>query len=483
MKQVPAPCPGPSEHQAPGPNTQRRACLMGGCAAVAALTACSVGRGAGPAAPSLKPAPPPSALGPSALHQELQALVGEHPGAWGQLCTLAVRDGQVVHRSHHGRRFIHPTDRAQDLPVTPRSLFRVASISKLVVSVGVMRLVDQGRLDVDADVGDVLGWRLRHPDFAQQPITLRLLMSHRSGLSDAGFYVWGPDVALRDVLHPAGALYRGGLSWRRQRAPGSWFNYVNLNWGVVGTVMERATGERFDQLMQRLVLQPLGLRGGFLPSALSSDELQDLATLYRRRRLEGEREIWEPEGPWRPQVDDHRASQAAAPPGLDRYVPGSNATVFSPQGGLRISSDDLGVLMQMLLQGGRHRGQPFLSENAMRLLSTEQWRHDPQAPNGDTLDEAMVSWALGPQRFTDRSSGPGRGDRLVEGGGFSGWGHMGDAYGLLGTFALDPVRRNGLIVLLGSPSRSPYGPKLAWTSLAPDEGRVLSALWNRSIRR
>ena len=151
--------------------------------------------------------------------------------------------------------------------------------------------------------------------------------------------------------------------------------------------------------------------------------------------------------------------------------------------GLRISSDDLGVLMQMLLQGGRHRGQPFLSENAMRLLSTEQWRHDPQAPNGDTLDEAMVSWALGPQRFTDRSSGPGRGDRLVEGGGFSGWGHMGDAYGLLGAFALDPVRRNGLIVLLGSPSRSPYGPKLAWTSLAPDEGRVLSALWNRSIRR
>ena len=60
---------------------------------------------------------------------------------------------------------------------------------------------------------------------------------------------------------------------------------------------------------------------------------------------------------------------------------------------------------------------------------------------------------------------------------------MGDAYGLLGAFALDPVRRNGLIVLLGSPSRSPYGPKLAWTSLAPDEGRVLSALWNRSIRR
>jgi len=417
----------------------------------------------------------------STLHRELEALVGDHPGAWGQLCTLAVRNGQVVYRSHHGRRTIHPQDRALDRPVTPRTLFRVASISKLVVAVAVMRLVDQGRLDIDADVGDVLGWRLRHPDYAQQPISLRMLMSHRSGLSDAGGYVWGPAVVLREVLHPAGSLYRGGLSWRRQRAPGTWFNYVNLNWGVVGTVMERVTGERFDQLMRRLVLQPLGLRGGFLPSALADDELQDLATLYRRRRLDGEREIWEPEGPWWPQVDDYRAGRPPAPVGLDRYVPGSNATVFSPQGGLRISCDDLGVLMQMLLNGGRHGGQLLISENAMRLLSTEQWRYEAQVPNGDTLDEAMVSWALGPQRFTDRS-GPGRGDRLVEGGGFSGWGHLGDAYGLLGTFALDPVRRNGLIVLLVSPSRSPYNPKLDWTSLAPDEGRVLSALWRRALQ-
>ena len=119
-------------------------------------------------------------------------MVGDHPGAWGQLCTLAVRNGQVVYRSHHGRRTIHPQDRALDRPVTPRTLFRVASISKLVVSVAVMRLVDQGRLDIDADVGDVLGWRLRIVRVAQPPISLRMLMSHRSGLSDAGGYVWGP---------------------------------------------------------------------------------------------------------------------------------------------------------------------------------------------------------------------------------------------------------------------------------------------------
>jgi CubicO group peptidase (beta-lactamase class C family) len=196
--------------------------------------------------------------------------------------------------------------------------------------------------------------------------------------------------------------------------------------------------------------------------------------------MDGEREVWDPEGPWWPQVDDYHAGRPPEPPGLDHYVTGTNATVFSPQGGLRISSDDLGVLMQMLLNRGRHEGQVLLTENAMHVLSTEQWRYTPQAPNGDTLGEAVWSWALGPQRFTDHS-GPGRGDRLVEGGGFNGWGHLGDAYGLVGTFALDPVRRHGLIVLLGSPSRSPYGPKLNWTSMVPDQARVLSALWQQQL--
>ncbi|NBU48626.1 MAG: class A beta-lactamase-related serine hydrolase [Betaproteobacteria bacterium] len=456
----------------------RRRWVLGSCAA---LMGCGTGGVVRPTHPTAQAS---TGLGiPTwpALDRELNALVAQGPAPWAQISTLALRDGQVVHRGHHGRRFIHASDRTQDLPVTSRTLFRVASISKLVVSVAVMRLVDQGRLDVDADVSEGLGWRLRHPDHPGQAISLRLLMTHRSGLSDAGGYVWGPEVALREVLHPDGSLYRGGLSWRRQRAPGTWFNYVNLNWGVVGTLMERATGERFDRLIQRLVLQPLGLRGGFLPSELSEDEVHDLATLYRKRRMDGARELWDPEGRWWPQADDHRPGRPQAPPGLERYVPGTNSTFLGPQGGLRISSDDLGVLMQVLLHAGRHRDQVFLSPRAMQLLTAEQWRYDPAQPNGDTLDDAMVSWALGPQRFTDLS-GPGRGDRLVEGGGFSGWGHMGDAYGLLGAFALDPVRRHGLIVLLSGPSRQPYGPKVGWTSLAPDQARVLTALYQRAVQ-
>jgi CubicO group peptidase (beta-lactamase class C family) len=61
---------------------------------------------------------------------------------------------------------------------------RVASISKLVVAIGVMRLVEQGKLDLDRDVNDYLGWRVRNPAFPDAPITLRALLSHQSGLRD-----------------------------------------------------------------------------------------------------------------------------------------------------------------------------------------------------------------------------------------------------------------------------------------------------------
>ena len=424
--------------------------------------------------------PASTAFDRAALDRELSAIVTDPADPWAQVSTLALRGGQVVYGGHFGRRYIHPTDRALDLPVNARTMFRIASISKLVVSVAVMRLVDEGRLDLDADVSEALGWRMRHPQHPQTPISLRLLMTHRSGLSDAGGYNWGADVALREALQPGGRLYRDGAAWRADRAPGTWFNYTNLNWGVIGTVMERATGERFDRLMHRLVLQPLGLRGGFNPAALPGDDADDIATLYRRRRMEGEREIWEPDGPWVPQADDHRPGRPRAAAGLEAYVPGTNGTLFGPQGSLRISVADLGTLMQMLMNGGRHRGQTLLSPRALAQLASEQWRFDPARPNGDTLDDGMLSWALGPQRFTD-ASGPGKGDRVVEGGGVTGWGHMGDAYGLLASFVLDPVTRHGMVTVISGPSRNPYAPKGRWSSMARAEEQVMTAVW-RAIR-
>ncbi|MFN5821169.1 MAG: serine hydrolase domain-containing protein, partial [Novosphingobium sp.] len=149
-------------------------------------------------------------------------------------------------------------DRTTGRAVTADSPVRIASISKLVTALGVMRLVDQGKLDLDRDVSDYLGWRLRNPAFPDRPITLAMLLSHRSSLIDGGeLYLIPLGVTLRERLTDPRV-------WDAQHAPGSdWFHYTNLNFPVVASVMERVTGERFDVAMSRLVLKPLKLDACF----------------------------------------------------------------------------------------------------------------------------------------------------------------------------------------------------------------------------
>ena len=148
-------------------------------------------------------------------------------------------------------------DTASGRALTADDPARVASISKLVTAIGVLRLVEAGQLDLDADVSALLGFPLRNPAFPDAPITLRMLLSHTSSLTDAAGY-WnvplGEDIRL---------ITGKPQAWDTQHAPGTFFRYTNLNFPLVAQLMERATGERFDRLMRRLVLFPLGIDAGF----------------------------------------------------------------------------------------------------------------------------------------------------------------------------------------------------------------------------
>ncbi len=231
-----------------------------------------------------------------ALDAALSAIVDDPAHPLASLSVLAIRHGKVSYQQQFGYRHIGATP-ADSLPVTPATLFRIASVSKMMTTLGLMRLVEQGKLSLDQDVGIYLGFSLRNPHFPQQAVTLRSLLSHTSSLRDAGGYAWGPERSLRDVF-TAG----GDTMWDRHAAPGRYFTYSNLNWGVIGTVMEKVTGERFDLLMRRLLLDPLDVRGGYNPAAFSTEDVANTATLYRKRTLETE--MWQPQGPWIAQADD-----------------------------------------------------------------------------------------------------------------------------------------------------------------------------------
>ncbi|EGD58619.1 beta-lactamase [Novosphingobium nitrogenifigens DSM 19370] len=330
---------------------------------------------------------------------------------------------------HHAETVVQEgaADRASGRPATAVSPVRIASISKLVVALGVMRLVDGGRLDLDRDVSDYLGWPLRNPAFPDTPITLRLLLSHRSSLTDDAGYV----IPLGESLRTRVADPR---AWDKAHAPGSnWFHYTNLNFPVVATVMEKATGVRFDLLMQRLVLRPLHLQACYNWSPCTVQDAARAVVLYRANG-----EIAK---------DDLHGTLPTCPvevvPGgscdLAAYRPGENGALFSPQGGLRISMADLARIGEVLARGGHG----FISPHAFAEMVRPYWRFDGTNGLGENGEGDGFFCAYGLAVQTIGLGGKGCHDDLF-GDGKVRIGHPGDAYGLKSGLWVDPARGQGL---------------------------------------
>lgn len=332
-------------------------------------------------------------------------------------------------------------------PLTVDTPMRVASISKAVVAIGVMRLVEQGRLDLDGDVSKWLGWRLRNPAFREIKVTLRQLLSHTAGIDDAAGY-----------RLPLGKSLQADMPahWSAA-APGTRFSYANLNYGIVATVMEAVTHQRFDRLMTALVLAPLHLDAGYNWSGASDAAVARAAVLYRRGKDET---AIDPAGPWVAQVDDLAGKRPACPVAtdggcdLDRYVPGTNGTLFSPQGGLRISALGLATIGRMLLGDGVVDGVRLLKPASVRALMTPVWR-EGQGAADDTYKGEMRCYGAGLQCLSGEA---GATDQPVAGAKW--WGHLGEAYGLLGGLWVDREHGRVLVYLItgtgDDPARAPH---------------------------
>src|SRR5260370_984941 len=146
-----------------------------------------------------------------------------------------------------------------------RSIWRAASVSKALTAIAVMRLVEEGRVDLDADVNRYLK-TFKIPATFQQPITLRQLLEHRSGLDDRfigdGF---------RNGDQPPMRLLMQQVLPARVYAPSDVEFYSNYGYGLIGAVLEDVTGERFEDHMTANVLRPLKMNRSTFAQPLPQD--------------------------------------------------------------------------------------------------------------------------------------------------------------------------------------------------------------------
>lgn len=298
------------------------------------------------------------------------------------LATAVIVDGRIVWIRTYGM-----ADRERDVPLTPRTTMSLASIAKTTIGVSMMRLVAQGRLDLDADINAYLPFRVVNPSHPDARITLRQLATHTSSITDRRDFYAGLYRPVGERRPPICSLLRsylvaGGADYRAENflaaAPGASRDYSNLGATLAACIVERVAGEPFDAHTRRVIFKPLGLHS-------AAWDWTDDAGRPRSRLYE----------------QDPDGTRPIAPYALASY----------PDGGLGMSIEDLARYFSMLLGDGSLDGIRILEPEALAEMRRLQWTAQKKPVDHDLADgNSGLFWRT---KFSGRRVGHGGNDRGV----------------------------------------------------------------------
>ena len=323
-------------------------------------------------------------------------------------CVAVIQNGSVTYVHCYGQA------RPGGPDITAGTVFQVGSISKMVANIGLMQLLDAHGLSLDSELGGVLGYPVRHPDYPDTPVTLRQLMTHTASLRDSGDYqeaLYGSPRPLSQLLGQ-----RAQFSFYKDQEPGLKRAYSNFGGGLIGSLIEALSGETLDGYMEKNVFAPLDIAAAYQPSRIpQSTPMADMYLMPRRQLAKALRED----------------STAIASPDAETHY-------FLTAGKLVISAPDLAKLLIALCDGGVYQNARILKESAVREIITPQnYRGSVACESGNGLFLNIITH--------DQVEG-----RTM-------YGHGGKANGMLCAAYFDPADRTGVVMLTnGCNNRSVY---------------------------
>ena len=184
---------------------------------------------------------------------------------------LVARNGEIVYERYYGEQ-----QKTTHVPVTEKSYFRCASVTKLVTGIGLMKMMDDGLLDPDEDISAYLGYAVGNPRYPDTPITLRMLMSHTAGLNENSSYS-SKSSKLSDMI----ALDKKAASNFKEVRPGSQYAYSNFGAGITGAIIESVTGKDVSTFMREYLFAPLGIDAAYSATQLDEAEAYLTATYHK----------------------------------------------------------------------------------------------------------------------------------------------------------------------------------------------------------
>ena len=311
--------------------------------------------------------------------------------------------------------------------------YRTASISKLFTAVAIWQLEEKGLLNINDEASKYLNFKLRNPHFPDTPITIAMLLSHTSSVSEYGSNYNIPyNHHISEFFNNKSEIYYNG-SYSKKNYPG-YFDYMNINYCLLGTIIENITKVRFDLYMKTKVLEPLNITGGFNLDIMPLEVLDEIGTIYKKLTNWS----FDINGKWTACMDDF--TKGFPKKNYSEYVIGTNGALFGPMGSLRISLTELTHLVYMFLNNGTYNGKVILKPETVEKMFKIIWKYDENKKNGDTEDGYDYAYAGGPSFITNIGK-----NRIHRTKNLNFSGHTADAYGLFGGVFFDRIRGYGVV--------------------------------------
>jgi len=351
------------------------------------------------------PAQTPAAPVTQALDRFLTQHLAEIPNPG--FSAVVVQNGRVIFQKGYGVEVA-----GGRTPLTARSPIAIGSQTKSFTAVAIMKLVEQGKVDLDAPVVRYLPW-FRTADRRGAEITVRMLLHNTSGIpsADRGFYSQETDESA--IEREVRGLSRVPLV----RAPGKSFEYSNENWGVAGAIITAVSGLPYSSYLEREILEPLGMT-------------QSSTALARFSQIGA---LW---------------GHAAGPTGVTPAAPRFLAVALPAGSEFRASAEDMGRYLAMLLRGGVTPRGRLLREESVRQLFV---------PGSFTTVSMPEMGVIGGK------SGYAMGWAVMDADGRTLIHHGGDAIVMGSWTMIDTLTRTAASLLYNGPSLDPYRyPSKVW---------------------
>ena len=315
-------------------------------------------------------------------------------------------------------------------PVNDSTVFMIASTSKPVTALALLKLYDQNLIGLDDNINDHLPFKISNPNFPEEIITIRMLLSHTASLKD-NWDVLDPlytldqggdspvklEEFIKDYFLPKGKYYDMERNFFKKK-PGKYWKYCNMGYVIIGYIIEQVSGKSFSEFMKEEIFSPLHMKNSYwFLKDITHDNIA------------------------RPHELPDKKSEHSEPKVLKNY-----GYPDFPDGQLRTTVSDYAQILKVILNDGQVDGTPFLKKNTVDEFLSIQFP--------DVNKWQAIAW-----NYNE----------------FENWlyylfmphlpSHTGGDPGVATVVSFDPKTRTGAIVFLNSPPNTFKGGKIFYLDM------------------